>query len=181
MPLINDKTPLSELRILSYPDPALGETAQPVEKVDDLVRARAKRMVELMKEAKGIGLSATQIGWPVRLCVLALDKDAKKVEAFINPQILGRLGQQNEEEGCLSVPHIRAHIKRSSRVKVKATTLEGKEVEMEAEGLLARAWEHEIDHLEGRLIVQRMTTATRLANRRKLEELEKEFEGAEKE
>jgi peptide deformylase len=172
---------LSELRILSYPDPALGETAQPVEKVDDLVRARAKRMVELMKEAKGIGLSATQIGWPVRLCVLALDKDAKKVEAFINPQILGRLGQQNEEEGCLSVPHIRAHIKRSSRVKVKATTLEGKEVEMEAEGLLARAWEHEIDHLEGRLIVQRMTTATRLANRRKLEELEKEFEGAEKE
>lgn len=181
MPLINDKTPLSELRILSYPDPALGETAQPVEKVDDLVRARAKRMVELMKEAKGIGLSATQIGWPVRLCVLALDKDAKKVEAFINPQILGRLGQQNEEEGCLSVPHIRAHIKRASRVKVKATTLEGKEVEMEAEGLLARAWEHEIDHLEGRLIVQRMTTATRLANRRKLEELEKEFEGAEKE
>ena len=176
MPLINAKTPLSELRILAYPDPALAETAKPVEQVDDLVRGRAKRMVELMREAKGVGLAATQIGWPVKLCVLALDTEAKKVEVFINPRILGRLGQQNEEEGCLSVPHIRAHIRRSSRVKVRATTLEGQEIEMEAEGLLARAWEHEIDHLEGRLIVQRMTTATRLANRRKLEELEKEFE-----
>jgi peptide deformylase len=148
----------------------------PVEKVDDLVRARAQRMVELMREAKGIGLAATQIGWPVKLCVLALDKDAKKVEVFINPQIVGRIGTQHEEEGCLSVPHIRANIRRSSRVRVKAVTLEGKEVEMESDGLLARAWEHEIDHMEGRLIVQRMTTATRLANRRRLEELEKEFE-----
>ena len=172
---------MSELRILSYPDPALAEPARPVARVDDLVRERAQRMIELMREARGIGLAATQIGWPVRLCVLALDTDAKKVEVFINPQILGRLGEQNEEEGCLSVPHIRAHIKRSSRVKVKATTLEGKEIEMEAEGLLARAWEHELDHMDGRLIVQRMTTATRLASRRRLEELEKEFEGKGKE
>ena len=73
MPLINDQTPLSELQILSYPDPALGEPAMPVVKVDDLMRARALRMIELMREAKGIGLAATQIGWPVRLCVLALD------------------------------------------------------------------------------------------------------------
>jgi len=176
VPLITDTTPLRDLKILSYPDPALAEPATPIEKVDGLVRTRAQRMIELMREAKGVGLAATQIGWPVRLCVLALDTDAKKVEVFINPVILGRSGTQNEEEGCLSVPAVRANIKRSSRVLVKAVNLDGKEIQMEAEGVLARAWEHEIDHLDGRLIIQRMTTATRLANAKRLKELEIEFE-----
>jgi peptide deformylase len=176
VPLISDKTPLKSLRILSYPDPALAEPAAPVEKIDDLVRARAQRMIELMREAKGVGLAAPQIGWPVRLCVLALDTEAKQVGVFINPKIIRRIGTQNEEEGCLSVPHIRANIKRPLRLVAQATNLEGQEIRMEAEGLLARAWQHEIDHLEGRLIVQRMTPATRLANEKRLKELEREFE-----
>ncbi len=172
MPRIDDKTPLSALRILAYPDPALAEPARPVEKIDELIKARARRMIELMREANGIGLAAPQIGWPVRLCVLALDREAKKAEVFINPEILGRSGVQREEEGCLSVPDVRCPIQRSLRVKVRATNLEGEKIEMEAEGLLARAWEHEVDHLNGRLIIQRMSPATKLANSRKLRGLE---------
>ena len=174
MPPVTDQTPLKSLKILSYPDPALAEPAAPIEKIDELVRARAQRMIELMREAKGVGLAATQIGWPVRLCVLALDTEAKQVGVFINPVIVGRIGTQNEEEGCLSVPHIRASIKRPLRVVAQATNLEGQEIRMEAEGLLARAWQHEIDHLDGRLIVHRMTPATRLANAKRLKELESE-------
>jgi peptide deformylase len=178
VPLITDRTSLSELRILSYPDPALRVAGARIEKIDDLVRARAKRMVELLREAKGIGLAATQIGWPVRLCVIETDREAKEASIYINPVMLGRSGTQQEEEGCLSVPNIRASIKRPLHVIVRATGLDGKEVQLEAEGLLARAWEHEMDHLEGRLIIQRMTTATRLANARKLRELEAEFEAS---
>ena len=142
-------------------------------------------MLNAMYEAKGMGLAAPQVGLCERLFVYNTtsaeeDQEQKRGQVLINPVILEVQGEQEEEEGCLSLPEVAANIKRSHKVKVAGLDLEGKRVVLEAEGRPARVFQHEIDHLDGVLIIDRMSLASRLANAKRLKALEKAFlEGVE--
>ncbi len=161
------------LRIVSYPDPILRQKARPVEVIDDTVRQVAKRMLQLMHDAPGIGLAAPQVGLPWRLFVANPTGDPRDDQVFINPelQIVGRR-TDDAEEGCLSLPNIRADIRRPVAITIRALDEYGKPFEMTSDDLPARIWQHETDHLDGVLILDRMTPFDRAANKRAIEELE---------
>lgn len=142
------------LPILRYPDPRLHKKALPVAVVDESIRKLARDMAETMYAAPGIGLAATQVD--VHQCVIVIDvsEDRSGLQTFINPVILERSGEQECEEGCLSVPGVYERVSRAERVTVRALDVEGKEFSLEADGLLAVCIQHEIDHLEGKVFVE---------------------------
>ncbi len=161
------------LRIRTYPDPVLREPATTIQRVDDEVRAVAGRMLELMHEVRGVGLAAPQVGLSWRLFVINVTGEPGHDRVFVNPSLHepARLTEPRDE-GCLSIPGITVEVTRPISVRVKATDLDGQPIDELADGVLARALQHEHDHLEGRLIIDRMTPADRMANRRALKELE---------
>ena len=163
-------------RVVCYPDPVLRKKAKLVAEIDGEVRRRAREMIDIMYDAVGVGLAAPQVGWSARIITLNTTGEPEDEGVFVNPRIARSEGEVTEEEGCLSLPGIRAKIIRSACVEVQAYTLDGDEVRMQADGLLARAWQHEIDHLDGILIIDRMAPAARLMHRRRLKELEQEYE-----
>lgn len=172
---------IEDLHIVHYPDPILREVAKPVEEVTDELREIAEKMVSVMDEERGVGLAAPQVGVSLRLILLKSlvedfgedgPSDGPHDIAFINPVIVARKGYLTEEEGCLSLPEVKAKIRRSERVTVRAWDLDGKEHEIKSEGIIARAWQHEIDHLDGILIVDKMSPASKIGNARKLRRLE---------
>ena len=142
------------LPILIYPNPRLKQKAQEIKNPKDpLIQGLIFDMLETMKENNGMGLAATQVGKPVRLCVIRFER---KTYILINPEIKSKSwGKELAEEGCLSFPGQFLPIKRSKKVKVLAQNKAGKKVEIVAEGLLARAMQHEIDHLDGILYIER--------------------------
>jgi len=144
------------LPILTLPDPLLRKASAPVERVDDALRKLADDMLETMYDAPGVGLAAVQVGVPRRLIVLdtAKDKAPPKPLVLINPEIV-TLGSElrMHEEGCLSIPDVQVEIERPSTVTIRYLDREGKPQELKAEGLLATAIQHEIDHLDGKLII----------------------------
>lgn len=142
------------LPILRYPDPRLAKIAAPVTKVDDSIRRLVSNMAETMYEAPGIGLAATQVDVHKQVVVIDVSEGRNELRAFINPQIVSRDGEQEGEEGCLSVPGIYDSVKRSEHVTVRYLDLDGKEQTLEAEGLLAVCIQHEMDHLNGKVFVQ---------------------------
>ena len=144
--------------ILKYGDTLLQNTAEPVTEITAEVDALARDMIETMYAAPGIGLAAPQVGVMLRLFVidLSLGRDPKGLIALINPELTGRDGMQLEEEGCLSLPGYNATVARPNRVAVRGLDLSGKEMQLEGEGLLARAFQHEMDHLEGRVFLDRL-------------------------
>ncbi len=147
---------MSKLEIITIPDPILRKVADPVERVDDSLRRLADDMLETMYEAPGIGLAAPQVGVSRRLVVLDVsEKDGEKNPlVLINPQIVS-LGEERRvyEEGCLSIPEVKVEIERPATLTVRYLDRNAKPSELSAEGLLATAIQHEIDHLEGRLII----------------------------
>lgn len=145
------------LPILRYPDPRLHKKAAPVERVDETIRKLIADMAETMYEAPGIGLAATQVDVHKRVVVIDVLEDKSNLMAFINPEILGRSGEQACEEGCLSVPGIYEKVTRSERVKVRALDPQGEPFTLEAEGLLAVCIQHEIDHLDGKVFVEHLS------------------------
>lgn len=162
----------SSLRILSYPAAELRRKARPVEEVDQWVRDVAGRMLELMREAEGIGLAAPQVGLPLRLFVVDVETAGTTHPVYINPRLHDQEGDLvPREEGCLSLPGIRVQIRRPPVVSVTAQDLAGRTFVARADGLLARVWQHEYDHLEGTLILDRMTPMDRIATRRAIKEL----------
>ncbi len=167
--------PALKEKLVLYPDPILRRRAKLVREIDDEVRRRAEEMMEIMYAAAGVGLAAPQAGWGARVVVLNTTGDPEDEGVFINPRIVDSQGEIVDEEGCLSLPGIRAKVIRSARVQVEAYTLDGEEVRLDAEGLAARAWQHEIDHLNGVLIIDHMTPAARLMCRRQLKDLEDDF------
>ena len=171
---------LGKLQILQYPDPRLREHAAKVREMGKFLQELAARMGELMGESKGVGLAATQVGWPFKFVILNPTLEPGKVRAFINPVILARRGRILEEEGCLSVPGVFAKVRRAEKVTVRATLPDGEPVEMEAEGLIARAWQHELDHLEGGLFVDRLAPAARIVIAPQLRQMEEEFKNKQK-
>ncbi|HEY3431650.1 MAG TPA: peptide deformylase [Rhodocyclaceae bacterium] len=142
------------LPILRYPDPRLHTVAAPVVEVTEEIRQLAADMAETMYEAPGIGLAATQVNQHLRLIVIDVSEDRSELLTFINPEILSKSGEEEGEEGCLSVPGIYEVVKRAERVKVRALGVDGKPFEMSADGLLAVCIQHEMDHLVGKVFVQ---------------------------
>jgi peptide deformylase len=145
---------------------------------DEELRTLAADMFESMYTAIGIGLAAPQIGVAKRVTVIDLSnkKDAKDKLVLVNPEIIHKEGKQVEEEGCLSLPDIRDKVARAAKVKVRAQDLEGKTFEMEGDALLARAFQHEIDHLDGILFPWRLSTLKRDLILRKIRKLQKSGE-----
>ncbi len=141
--------------ILHYPDPRLRNKGLLIEAVTPDLLVLIDDMAETMYAAPGVGLAATQIGEPCALFLIDIagEDEPSDLRVFINPEILERVGDQTWEEGCLSFPGVTEEIKRAARVKVKALDKSGKPFELEAEGLLAVAVQHEYDHLEGMLMI----------------------------
>jgi peptide deformylase len=145
-----------------YPDPVLRNKTAPVEKVDESLDGLIRDMVETMHAAPGVGLAANQVGVPLQLAVIDLSaredaEDRHPLLVLINPEIISSGGAAVEEEGCLSIPDFSEKVKRAARVRVRAQDRMGKKFELEAEGLLAKALQHEIDHLNGLLFVDRLS------------------------
>ena len=167
---------LPTLRILHYPDPRLQQPGEPVETVDASLEPLVARMFDLLAAAHGVGLAAPQVGLPLRLFIACPTGQVADRRVYVNPALLELEGHVEEEEGCLSVPGITCRIKRFSCVTVEATDLSGQRFRQTGDGLLARIFQHETDHLDGRLIVDRMGSLGRLAHRRALKDLRQEFE-----
>lgn len=161
--------------IVKYPDPILQRPTEPVTEFNDELRTLVDDMFESMYEAKGIGLAAPQIGIPKRLIVIDLSfkENPKDKIVLINPEIIYREGKQYEEEGCLSLPDIREKVSRASKVKVRAQNVNGEWFEIEGEELLARAFQHEIDHLDGVLFIFRVSALKRDLILRRIRKLQK--------
>jgi peptide deformylase len=157
------------LDILHFPDPRLRNKAQPVTEVTDEVRRLIDDMFETMYQAPGIGLASIQVNVPKRVIVVDVSEDRSQPIALINPEILSKEGVERMDEGCLSVPGVYETVQRADRIRVRFLDRDGNSVEMDAEGLLAVCIQHEIDHLDGKLFVDYLSSLKRQRIRKKLE------------
>jgi peptide deformylase len=164
------------LKILKYPDPVLSRPGEPVTEFDAELRKLIDDMFETTYASQGIGLAAPQVGVSKRLLVidLSLGKEPKDRLVLINPEIIFTEGKVYEEEGCLSFPDIREKVVRHAKVRVRAQDENGKWFEMDGEELLARCFQHEIDHVDGMLFIFRMSALKRDLNLRKIRKLQRE-------
>jgi peptide deformylase len=168
------------LRIIEYPHPTLRRVSKPLKRVDAELHAIVREMFDLMYAANGVGLAANQVDLPYRFFVLNLQSDpaVKDQEfVFINPVLTSRKGNVEAQEGCLSLPGLYADVRRSERVVLNAFDLAGQEVNLELDDLFARAVQHEIDHLDGILFIDRLGPTGELAVRDQLAEFEARFAG----
>lgn len=163
------------LTIIHYPDPRLRERSRPVDRIDNAIHALADRMKELVVEANGIGLAAPQLGVPLRLFVSRHNPDLDGTTTYINPKLTDGHGQEVMEEGCLSIPEVRGDVSRSKSITISYTNLDGEKCSLIGEDLLARVWQHEFDHLNGVLILDRMGSVDKIRNRRLIKDLEETF------
>lgn len=160
---------MARLNVLHYPDPRLRKPALPVETVDASIRTLVADMLETMYAAPGIGLAATQVNVQKRVVVMDLSEEKNQPRVFINPTLLECEGESEGEEGCLSVPGFYETVRRAEWVRVSALDLDGEPFELEAHRLLAVCIQHEIDHLDGKLFVDYLSTLKRDRIRKKLE------------
>ncbi len=145
------------LPILHYPDPRLHKVAARVERVDDEIRKLISDMTETMYAAPGVGLAATQVDVHLRVIVIDLSETHDQLRVLVNPELLAASGMADREEGCLSVPDIYEKVQRAEHVTVRALDAEGRPYTLEAEGLLAVCIQHEMDHLEGKVFVEKLS------------------------
>lgn len=172
------------MQIVKYPHPALRHKAEPITALSKEIELLAGGMLELMYRHEGLGLAAPQVAAPVRLLVMNFAADpAQKEHEFvaINPVIV-ELGKQilDDREGCLSFPDLYAKVRRAKKVKVQAYNLRGELYEMVCEDLPARVWQHEIDHLDGTLFIDKMGLVGRLNSKKYLKQFEEEYLAAQK-
>lgn len=168
--------------VVLYPDPVLRKEAEPVEAFDDDLRATVDGMFERMFESQGVGLAAPQVGLTKRIFVLNDEGDREKPDrnlALINPTIKSFAGKKVRfEEGCLSLPGVHCDVTRPERCVVHAFDVDGNEFEKEYDGFVARIIQHEYDHLQGVLLVDRMTPSDKMRNRGAVEELKERYRDA---
>ena len=164
------------LKIVKYPEPVLSQPGEPVTEFDAELKKLADDMFETMYAAQGIGLAAPQVAVSKRVTVIDLTggKDPEQKIVLVNPEVIFREGKQYEEEGCLSFPEIREKVQRAAQVKVRAQDLQGKWFELDGEELLARAFQHEIDHLDGTLFIFRMSALKRDLVLRRIRKMQRE-------
>ncbi|MGD0517669.1 MAG: peptide deformylase [Thermoguttaceae bacterium] len=167
------------MRIINYPHPALRHKSKPLRRIDADFKNIVREMFDLMYKHKGLGLAANQVELPYRFFIMNLEGDPAKAEefVFINPVISRRHGTAEGEEGCLSFPEIYAPVKRSEKIVISAYNLKGEEVNYDLNGLFARAVQHEYDHLDGILFIDRLSEAASMAIKDALSDLESEFQG----
>lgn len=167
---------MSLLTILNHPDPRLRQKAPPVTVFDDALQTLIDDMFETMYDAPGVGLAATQVGVALRLAVMdcSEDKNAPQPLVMINPEILEPADRVEMEEGCLSVPGVADKVQRYNYLKMRALDRHGQPFELEAEGLLAQAVQHEIDHLDGKLYIDLLSSLKRERLQKKLDKLRKD-------
>ena len=164
---------MSKLNILEFPDPRLTTVASDVDIFDEALKKLVQDMTETMYSANGIGLAATQVNVHKRLLVLDISENQDQSRVYINSQILSSEGEQDHEEGCLSVPGIYANVKRAENITIRAQDSDGNTFEEQAEGLHAVCIQHEMDHLIGRLFVDYLSPLKRNMVRKKLEKQRK--------
>ncbi len=161
-----------DLEIVVWPAPVLTHRARPVEQIDDWLKQVGRRMIELMEQHKGVGLAGPQVGLSLRLFVMAETGKAADARIIINPVLDQQDGFEEAEEGCLSLPEIRGKITRYVKLRIQGLDISGQPIVLELEGFPARIVQHETDHLDGVLIIDRMTPLARLAQRKALKALE---------
>ena len=166
------------LPILRYPDPRLHQRAAKVDRVDDGIRKIIKDMAESMYAAPGIGLAATQVDVHLRVIVIDISETRDQLLVLVNPELIAASGEADREEGCLSVPGVYEKVRRAERITVRALDAEGRAGTREADGLLALCIQHEMDHLEGKVFVERLS---QLKQRRILARFRKQQRRAEPE
>ncbi|OZI28047.1 peptide deformylase [Bordetella genomosp. 1] len=163
------------LNILRYPDPRLHKIAKPVAVVDDRIRKLVRDMADTMYDAPGVGLAATQVDVHERVITIDVSEEGNELRVLINPEITWKSEElQTYEEGCLSVPGVYDEVKRSARVRCKALDEQGQPYEFEAEGLLAVCVQHEIDHLDGKVFVEYLSSLKQNRIKTRLKKAERE-------
>lgn len=170
MPDTPDKLP-----IVVYPAPGLRVRCAPVEAFDEKLATLARNMIATMHANEGVGLAAPQVGVPIRLFVCNETGKPEDDRVFVNPVLSELEGSVTGDEGCLSIPGVTVAVRRAERCAIAAVDVQGRPISASGAGLLARCWQHEVDHLDGRLIIDRMSEADQIANRKKLRELEGKF------
>jgi len=171
------KTETGELRLIHYPDPRLRQRCEEIAEFNGEIAALVERMFAIMQESKGVGLAASQVGVLKRLFVMNLTGEERDRVVFINPVLRDRDGSVESEEGCLSLPGINVNIRRARHCRIEAQDLEGRRFEVEGDDLMSHYWQHELDHLDGVLITDRMGPSDRIATRRTLKLLEEGYNG----
>ena len=166
------------LNVLCYPDPRLHKVAKPVAQVDARIKKIVADMADTMYEAPGVGLAATQVDIHERIVVIDISEEQNDLKVFINPEIIWSSPEKKSwREGCLSVPDFYDEIERPSLVRVKALDVDGKEFEIDADGLLAVCLQHELDHLQGKVFVEYLSILKRTRISQKLKKRAKELVG----
>ncbi len=168
----------AQLEIIKYPQACLRQRAEPIAEITDEVREVAARMIELMHEAEGVGLAAPQVNLPWRMFVTnsRLEDDGDRV--YVNPVLRDPAGEwETHEEGCLSIPDILGDVRRPTEITIEAQDLVGESFTMTRDDFLARIWQHEFDHLNGVLIIDRFSRIGKMAVRRAVKDLEKKAKG----
>lgn len=171
------------MKIVEFPHPSLRYKAKRLTAIDQRIRSYAAEMLDLMYEHRGLALAATQVALPIRLIVMNVcdkveERDPAKAVAVVNPEILERKGSVEGEEGCLSFPGLYQKIRRAKTAKVVGFDLEGNMIEKTVNDLEARVWQHEIDHLDGTLFIDKMGPIAKLGSRTTLKDFERKFKKA---
>ncbi len=164
------------LQMLLWPDPRLKKASRPVELFDAGLRDLVARMFELMREQKGVGLAAPQVGHLLRLFVMNATNEPGQDRVYVNPALSEAEGEEEGEEGCLSLPGLHVNVVRHRALRIRAADAEGKPVDETASGFVARVWQHEFDHLNGTLLTDRMGPVAKMTHRRLLKELRERYE-----
>lgn len=164
--------------IIKYPHPTLRTPAHPIVRVDAELRAIAKRMIELMYEAKGVGLAAPQVNLPLRMFVMNPSGDPQRGSAtvIINPEVQLPKGNESSQEGCLSLPGVYGDVRRPKKIRLSAYDIDGRSIDRVLDGFEARVVQHETDHLDGVLFFDRINDEARVELEESLGELEDDFQ-----
>lgn len=170
---------VEKCKITRWPTPVLLEKAKEIKKIDDNIRALAEKMKDIMVEYKGVGLAGPQAGVNLRIFVASPDGTRENANVYINPVIEPSGSLEAKEEGCLSLPNIWGNVKRFTNCSLEALDEYGKTISIQAEGHIARIFQHECDHLDGTLIKDKFSTVAKISAKRKLKKLQEDYENNE--
>lgn len=174
--MFSEETGMALLPICTYPDPVLRQKAECVKNIDSEIQRLIDDMIDTMYDAPGIGLAANQVGCPVRVLVIDLQREDCEygLITLINPELVSASGETIHEEGCLSVPEFYSNVRRNEEVVVCGLDRDGNRIDISAEGLLAIALQHEMDHLDGKLFIDRISPVVRDIFKRRWKKKHKE-------
>lgn len=174
--MISNHSDPSDLSLICYPNPVLRQMARPVEVVDDRIARIGEQMIDIMVDSGGVGLAAPQVGLPLRIIVVSPSGKSQDAQVLINPVLSEFNGVSEMEEGCLSVPDVRARVRRAAVCTLDALDIDGGRFHLDAVDFYATILQHEVDHLDGKLFIDRLNTLSKMAIRRKLRVLESTYQ-----